>query len=164
MAGKRLLARLVRLPLGSSFITFGTWLLVPRHRLGAVVVAFDDAGRVLLLRHVFHPEAPWGLPGGWVARGETPQETARRELLEETGLTARLGPVVHVSRERRPAHLTIAFAGRIEGGEPRLSGEILEARYFPADALPAGTDDAVAATITAALRHPQPTQELRHDA
>ena len=31
--------------------------------------------------------ACWG-GGGWAAHGETPEEAARRELLEETGLTA----------------------------------------------------------------------------
>ena len=41
-------------------------------------------GQVLLVEHVFHPYAPWGLPGGWIDRNESPSQTAViRELQEE---------------------------------------------------------------------------------
>jgi len=32
----------------------------------------------------------WQLPKGWLEEGETPEETARREVREETGLTGRI--------------------------------------------------------------------------
>jgi 8-oxo-dGTP diphosphatase len=51
---------------------------------GAVVL--DAEGRVLLLEHVFRPAAGWGIPGGFINRGEQPEETLRRELREEVGL------------------------------------------------------------------------------
>ena len=41
---------------------------------------------LLLVRTSYR--AGWHLPGGSVRRGETPEEAARRELAEETGLTA----------------------------------------------------------------------------
>ena len=46
--------------------------LTPTHYVGAVAAIFDDAGRVLLVEHVFRTDYPWGLPGGWVSRGEPP--------------------------------------------------------------------------------------------
>jgi 8-oxo-dGTP pyrophosphatase MutT (NUDIX family) len=61
-------------------------LIVSRHYVGAVGVIFNDAGQVLLLEHVFRLYYPWGLPGGWVERGENPVETVRREVAEELGL------------------------------------------------------------------------------
>jgi ADP-ribose pyrophosphatase YjhB (NUDIX family) len=38
------------------------------------------------MEHVFRPHYPWGLPGGWVERGENPANTVRREFEEELGL------------------------------------------------------------------------------
>lgn len=73
---------------------------VVRHPGGAVALPLDDGGRVLMLRQ-YRPciEAwLWELPAGKIDPGETPEDTARRELAEEAGLVARswrtLGEVV----------------------------------------------------------------------
>jgi 8-oxo-dGTP pyrophosphatase MutT (NUDIX family) len=45
-------------------------------------IAFHADGKVLLLkRH----DGSWGFPGGMIEEGETPEQAARRETLEETG-------------------------------------------------------------------------------
>ena len=36
----------------------------------------------------YNRKAPWGIPKGLVDPGETPEQTARRETLEETGVVA----------------------------------------------------------------------------
>ena len=62
------------------------------HRGAVAVVAFDEAGRVVLVRQWRHPAARalWEIPAGTRDRdGESEEETARRELAEETGFTAR---------------------------------------------------------------------------
>ncbi len=110
-------------------------LVVPRHRVGVAVVALSGE-RVLLLRHVFHPTAPWGLPGGWLGRREGPAGGALRELKEETGLDGMLGPIVFSRFEPRPPHLGLAFVAEVREGPLRLSAEIMEADWFPLDALP----------------------------
>ena len=60
---------------------------------GAVgVVALDEAGRVLMIRQYRHPVGRmlWELPAGLRdVAGEPAAQTARRELLEETGYRAR---------------------------------------------------------------------------
>jgi 8-oxo-dGTP diphosphatase len=125
-----------------------------RHRVGVAAVVLDEQRRVLLLKHVFHPAAPWGLPGGWLERDEAPAAAVLRELKEETGLTAVLGPVVHMTHEARPPHIGIAYLAHTVRGELRLSSEIIDAAWYAVDALPTPLLPFVRQAISAAItRH-----------
>jgi 8-oxo-dGTP pyrophosphatase MutT (NUDIX family) len=55
--------------------------------VGAIVIVVDEQGR-LLLQQRKHPAGSWAIPGGLMELGESVQETARRELYEETTLAA----------------------------------------------------------------------------
>jgi 8-oxo-dGTP diphosphatase len=68
-------------------------------RAAAYVVCRDEAGRLLLTRFVSpgHPDSgKWTVPGGGIEWGESAEAAAHRELGEETGLAATLGPVIGV--------------------------------------------------------------------
>lgn len=53
--------------------------------VGSVVVIVDEQGRILLQQRKF-PDGVWGIPGGLMELGESTEDVARREVLEETGL------------------------------------------------------------------------------
>lgn len=80
-----------------------------RRRAGAVVR--DAAGRVLLLRREHEGRTWWAVPGGGVEAGETPEEAARRELLEETGLEVELGALGY--RVFRHGRLQLYYAATV---------------------------------------------------
>ncbi len=127
---------MARLPFMNYFMAWGIRMVVPKQRIGAGLVALDEQDRVLLLRHVFHPHTPWGLPGGWLNRHEAPAEGALRELKEETGLTAVLTAILHIESQNSPNHLGIVYLGRIQPGRLTLSAEIIEAGWFSPGQLP----------------------------
>src|SRR3954467_872796 len=63
-------------------------------KVGCSVAAFDEAGRVALIKRA--DNGRWALPGGYAEVGSTPSENALRELREETGFDARLERLVGV--------------------------------------------------------------------
>ena len=118
------------------------WGLMRREVRGCNVLAFDPAGRLLLVRHSYHQPDRWLLPGGGLARGENPAATGARELAEETGCVltggAWIGTDMRVMRGGWRNRIEIV-CGQTSGA-PRADGrEIAEAGFFALDALPANT-------------------------
>ena len=70
------------------------YLFYARHRramtIGVRAAAFDERGRVFLIRHSYVPG--WYLPGGGVEPGETAEEALKRELMEEGGIEVDSAP------------------------------------------------------------------------
>ena len=65
--------------------------------VGVGAVVLDGEGRVLLARRAHEPlKGEWSLPGGAVELGETLEAAVAREILEETGVSVAVGPVVEV--------------------------------------------------------------------
>ncbi len=130
------MARLARRQPFRGLMVWAIRAAVPRQRVGVALVAFNTDEDIFLLRHVFHTATPWGLPGGWLARDEAPAHGVARELREETGLAAVIGPAVCVAHEPLPPHIALAYLGWIVPGPMSFNAEILEGRWFAADELP----------------------------
>lgn len=65
--------------------------------LGVGGVVFDDDGDVLLVKRKYEPLAQqWSLPGGGLDAGESLEAGTAREILEETGIVVRVGPLIEV--------------------------------------------------------------------
>jgi len=107
------------------------------HPGAAVILAMPDDRTVLLERQFRYPlrRHVIELPAGKIDPGEAPLETARRELLEETGYEAgqwrhltTLYPVVGYSDERIELYLARQLSFR---GVRREEGEFLEVFALP---------------------------------
>ena len=108
----------------------------PSHPQVAVGAIVFKKGQILLVRRRNPPaEGIWAIPGGKVRLGETLQQAAEREILEETGIVIRASAPV----------FTFDMIDRDRWGRPRFHYVItdLEAIYVSGQVLPG--DDALSA-------------------
>lgn len=117
----------------------------PLLQVGASVIVEDDRGWVLLQKRA--DNRCWGYAGGSVELDEPVEEAARRELFEETGLTAGKlelfgvfsGKELHYIYPNgdEVSNVDIVFVCREYSGILKCQdGESEELRFFPPDGIP----------------------------
>ncbi|MCX8205146.1 MAG: NUDIX hydrolase [Candidatus Nezhaarchaeota archaeon] len=98
------------------------------------VVIFYEGGLVLVKRGREPFKGCWAIPGGVVEYGESVEQAAVREALEETGLSVELVDLVGVysepERDPRGHFVSVAFLARAIGGAPRASGDAASVAIF----------------------------------
>ncbi len=118
----------------------------PRPLITAGVVVVVLRGNAVLL-DMRRDSRRWGLPGGLKELGESMEDAALRELLEETGLRAKRVRLLALCSGPEFAHTypngdridqvaDIYQALEVEGHPSAGEEESLEARYFAVDGLP----------------------------
>lgn len=115
-----------------------------RMTLGARA-ALIDGDRVFLIKHTYLPG--WQFPGGGVEPGETAEDTAVREVLEETGHRVIGRPKLHalfhnvssITKRDHVAFYVCRDFEKVRDTEPNY--EIAGAQWFDRHNLPADTTD-----------------------
>jgi ADP-ribose pyrophosphatase YjhB (NUDIX family) len=130
-----LLARLYR-AIPRPLTRFLLWAANPTFNVGAVGLFLTPDGKLLVLKHVYRHATPWGLPGGYLKRGETAEAGMLRELKEETGLSGIIERVLCVE-DVDAFQREVVFVGRVDTTQTMtLNFEIEDAAYVAADQLP----------------------------
>ncbi len=109
-----------------------------RFTVTAGAIIFNQAGEILVLKHRFRAGSGWGLPGGFLERGEQPIDALRRELREELGLEIDDVEIFAARSFRKPKQVEVLFRGRADGPVSPHTMEVERAEWFSLDALPEG--------------------------
>jgi len=103
----------------------------------AVICVVPRDGQILMIRRGTDlGYGLWGLPGGYVDRGEVVEVAAAREVWEETGLVVETGDLVGLFSESGDPVMIAVYAARETGGTLEAGPEALEVGFFGVDALP----------------------------
>lgn len=123
-------------PMKSKANTGSAYPEAPRIAVGAVV--FKDDGVLLVQRANPPSQGRWAIPGGSVGLGETLQQAAEREILEETGVVIRAGGPIFVFDVIEPDdrggvrfhYVIVDLSAQYVSGEPRAADDAADARWI----------------------------------
>ena len=104
------------------------WMGSSKFLIGVATICLNSQNQILLVKHRFHNDVPWGLPGGWVDGGESPLAAGLREVREETGLEPFDPKLIDVTSDGK--WVNIVYACRVHDGEPVIqTSELTEYRW-----------------------------------
>lgn len=110
-----------------------------RNPVPTVDIIIETANGIVLVERK-NPPLGWALPGGFVDYGESLEDAAVREALEETGLTVQLQRQMHSysapGRDPRQHTITTVFIATATG-MPRAGDDAGSVALFTANDLPA---------------------------
>jgi NAD+ diphosphatase len=103
----------------------------------AIIVLVEREGKVLLARASRFAEELYSVLAGFVEAGESLEETVKREIEEEVGISVKNVRYFGSQPWPFPDSLMIGFVAEYASGEIRIDGsEIVEARWFEPGKLP----------------------------
>ncbi|MEM9999497.1 MAG: NUDIX hydrolase [Pseudomonadota bacterium] len=106
----------------------------PKIVVGSVVV---HEGKYLLCRRAIEPRYGfWTVPAGYLELGETPEEGARREALEEANAALQLHELMAVYTVRRLSQVQLIYRASLTAPTVSAGVESLEVAFFEWDDIP----------------------------
>lgn len=105
----------------------------------AIFVKNKDNQILLIKRGVEPGKGKWALPSGFIESDESPEETALRELYEETGISGRIKRLIGVYSEPTETYgrvLLIAYEAEFVGGHPKPGSDTVEVGFFSKEEMP----------------------------
>lgn len=111
---------------------------------GSAIIVMSKGNELLL--QLRSDTKDWGIPGGGMELGDSFEETAKKELYEETGLITNHLEILGVASGKEFYYkfphgdeiynATVIFKALEISGNMRKDEESLELAYFPLDSLP----------------------------
>jgi ADP-ribose pyrophosphatase YjhB (NUDIX family) len=104
------------------------------------VVTVDSLDRILLVKRSIEPKAGfWCLPGGFLENGESPEQGALRELMEETKILGKIDMLLGVITSKGTLYDSILMTGfliRNYSGTPCAGDDAEDTGWFARDQMP----------------------------
>jgi 8-oxo-dGTP diphosphatase len=130
--------------------------VTPALAVDLVIELVDRPGRPIVLIERRNPPAGHALPGGFVDIGETVEDAARREALEETGLQVELRTLLGVysdpARDARGHTASVVYVAEAHG-DPRAGDDAARVLVTDPGSLPPLAFDHARILADYAARH-----------
>ena len=132
--------------LGAYFVLWGITLIYLPWFVAIVGAIVIRDGKVLLVKRGVAPsKGLWAIPGGMIELGETIQQAAEREILEETGIQIQAREPVYtfdmIDRDEegriRYHYVVVDVFAFYVSGEPQARDDVVDARWVAPEELEA---------------------------
>lgn len=104
--------------------------------VGVSGIIFNDKREILLFNHTYRNKARWGLPGGYIKKGEHPKEALEREVEEESGMVISVDTRLKLRTDRDSPRIEVIYIGTFIGGDFKESKEVKAVKFFSFENLP----------------------------
>ncbi|MEU0885386.1 NUDIX hydrolase [Lentzea sp. NPDC005914] len=131
----------------------------PRHSVSVAGIVVNDEGEVLVVRR--RDNGHWEPPGGVLELSETFENGARREVLEETGMTVRVDHLTGVYKNMKRGVVALVFRCTPLNEPIRVTDEAAEIRWMTLDEVREAMTPAYAVRVADAFE--AGTQTRAHD-
>ncbi len=116
------------------------WICYENPIPSVVILLKNSKDEILLIKRGVEPQkGTWALPSGFMEADEDPEETALRELHEETGIRGKIKRLIGVYTEPTKAYgrvLLVAYEAEFLEGKPRPGSDTVDVSFFPKEGLP----------------------------